>query len=187
MGTSVSQGSPATVPWKMVNAAYRNDNIQPENLTKLLFRASGAEAETDLGMMLTEPIIGYCFSIATTQNIASDAVREVNRKIVSTSNNGLGVEIAKRAIIQSFYSDQRDMGFVEALFSEVTNYLVSRDLSPLIGTSNRLKTVSDAIVLKDKIGARVQEIVRNQGNPPRGEDNSQWQTYVLGILEELRQ
>jgi hypothetical protein len=97
--------------------------------------------------------------------------------------SSLAAEIGKRAVVKSFSQKDRALGFAQALFSETTKYLVSRDLAGLIGASSRTSTTSEALAFKDRILQQVAAIVRERGE--RGVTLRNWPSFLKNVVDRL--
>lgn len=185
MGTSVSQGSPNTNAWRAVAAAYKEPTIDPGRLAKLVWRAAGTDAQSDLGNLLAEPVIAQCFMATLNATTPNQTATAVTRLVARTENPTFATEIAKRAVLLSTVMKDKGLSFSEYLFAEATNYLVSRDISPIIGLSSRLQTVQDAARLKDDMMNQVVAVVRSVGQPEVHQP-SDWNGFVKHVVARLR-
>lgn len=185
MGTSISQGSPATPNWRAVAAGYRSGNIRPERVVRELWRAAQSDAEFDWAELLATPIIFTCLHVAVESEGAAQAASRAAREIVLSRQISLATDVARRAVVQSFNAEDRAQGFAEALFAEASSYLVSRDLPAFVGRGGRCRTVGDSVGFKETMRERVTDVVRGLGPPPRDGAQEAWQRYVALALEEL--
>lgn len=187
MGTSISQGSPPRNSWRAVSTAYQNESFGPNLLTALVWRASGTDPQNDMATLLAQGTVTECLGIALRSPDAATAASQAAREIARQRASSLGTDIARRAVVECFDTGDRVRGFAESLFAEATNYLVSRDVSPLVGPTGRLRTVGDVTNLKDAIIAAVRVAVRESGDPPPPTTPEAWPRYVKRVVGRLRQ
>lgn len=187
MGTSTSQQSPRTVNWSAVAAIYKNKKIPTKRVVQEVWRAATNQPVGDLKSALASPIIAQCLEITLRAKSSVEAYHTISRMIALTGPSTLATDMAKRASVNSFSKpgDHR-MNFIESLFSEAINYLMSRDLPGYVGTGDRLKNVSDLIKFKKSIRSQTETIVNKQKIPIRVEkEYSKWKTYVENIIDVL--
>jgi hypothetical protein len=70
------------------------------------------------------------------------------------------------------------------LFSEASNYLVSRDLPGFVGSNGRAQTVGQAVELKAAVRSRVEAVVEEVPRPPTGA-GQEWSAYVSAVVQRL--
>jgi len=116
----------------------------------------------------------------------SAAVREITATIVERKAGGLATEFAKRAAVLGFSRRERATGLVESLFVEASDYLVSRDISTLVGLSPKLRSIGDVLQVKHEVAEIVANTVANSGVPPIAAGSGDWADYVRRVLKELR-
>lgn len=186
MGTSVSQRSPSTPNWRVVEKGYIRDDIPIERITQELWRAAINQPEGNLLRDLSEPIIAQCIQIVERANTRNEALNNIRHEISKSGQVSLATEIAQRAAVQAFLStEDRTNAFVHSLFSEAGNYLVSRDISGFIGLG-RLSSVSDAIAFKKDVKQRISVMVKEVRPPSRDFTNpGVWKEYSGRIVNHL--
>ncbi len=184
MGTSTSHPSPPTNSWRAVSASYRNKAQNAPAIAKIIWRASHLSGDLDMERLLTAPIVATCLNIATTSSTREIAVKRASREIALTGQTGIGAELARRALVQSYTFKDRTEGFAKCVVSEATNYLISRDLPSLLGSSKRLTSVSDVISLKSEILQHVRGLVGESSPVPA--DAKEWHGFVARVGRRLR-
>lgn len=184
MGTSTSQASRSSTTWATVRASYTSDAVPIGQVVTQVWRAAQIDAEVSWRELLTSPILTTCLELAVRNNSAVEASRAAARAIALGSSASLAAEVAQRAIIQSFSSDSRAQAYTEAVFAEATNYLVSRDLSGLVGELSRCRTVVDSVAFKDAVRRSVEQIVQARG-VPLDDLRDSWSSYVDSVLGDL--
>ncbi len=188
MGTSVSQGSPGNSnAWRALVAAYQNAQFGTQRLVQMVWRAASTDHTSDIAVQLAQPAVGSCLMIAVAATTAAQAASSAAREIARQRASNLGTEVARRAAVQCFATEDRASGFAQSLFAEASNYLVSRDISALVGKSGRLTSAGDAIELKDRIIEAVRTIVDGAGSPPQQPGPDEWGHYVQTVVRRLRQ
>ncbi len=192
MGTSVSQRSPRSgrtgVNWSAVSVAYRSDNIPIERVVKEVWRAAQSDAESSWANLLQASAVLGCRDISIESGSAQEAMSAAVQMIARDGSSSIAADIAKRAIVQSFGSESREIGFAESLFAEATNYLVSRDLAGLVGTSDRTGSVTSASEFKRQIVQSVRDQVNTLvqgGVAPARQDMAAWRGFVRETIESL--
>jgi len=185
MGTSASHPSPSTINWHAVARGYERDDIPVERIAQELWRAAQSEPNANWSALLSSPIIATCFDIAVHGDDPVTAVRSATREIVRTRQSSIAADIAKHAVLRSVGATNRAETFVGTLFSEASNYLVSRDLSSYVGPTFRNQTVAQAIQFKKELSGRVAEVVRQAAPVPSTRDPQAWQAYVHRVAVEL--
>jgi hypothetical protein len=187
MGTSINQRSPATPNWHAVTAAYHSDAIPIPRIVQELWRAATNQPTGNLAADLGAPIIARCFAIALNARSREEALSSASREIALSGQASLAADIAQRAVVQSFRpGEERASAFVQSLFSEAGNYLVSRDLPGYVGVSERLHTVSDVIAFKNEIRQQIIDTVRTVPTPAGvARQPSSWQAFVTSIVTRL--
>jgi hypothetical protein len=186
MGTSVSQRSPSTPNWRVVDTGYINDDVTIDRLVQEIFRAAANQPEGNLLQDLSEPIMAECLRIVERANTHFDAIQQFRQALISSGQTSLAAEIAQRAIVLTFQStEDRTSAFVHSLFSEAGNYLVSRDLSGFIG-SGRLSNISDSIAFKNSIRQQISKKVGEVSPPAKVLSKAiLWREYVNQIVNHI--
>lgn len=187
MGTSVSHRSPTTSNWNAVAASYTSGQIPVDRVVKEIWRAATNQPAGDLANDLSKPIISQCLKIALIADNPKQAFRDSSRQIALSGEASLAADLAQRAVVKSSRTRiDRTEAFVQSLFSEAADYLVSRDIPGFVGIGDRLKTVRDAIVFKEKVRNRVAEVVSIIPRPRRLQDDpGNWKKYVETVVSAL--
>jgi hypothetical protein len=182
MGTSVSHGSPRTVNWVAVSAAYRDAKVDPERVVKELWRAAQSDSAANWADLMASPAVTICLGAALRSNSVASAVKEATVAIANERLGSLAAEIAKRAIVRSLSAQDRSAAFATAVFSEASNYLVSRDLCASFGSAERLSSMSRTISFKASLLDQVQRVVRDAGAPGGVESWAAFSRRVVSLL-----
>jgi hypothetical protein len=187
MGTSVSQRSPQTPNWQAVGVAYESPAIPVERITQELWRASISQPIGDMRELLSAPLIAACANTVVHAGSAREAVGALRRQASLSGQATIGVDLAQRAAATCYQeTGPRLQSFVERLFYETTNYLVSRDLPGHIGEKSRLRNVSTAANMKAEICNRVGETVRSLRCPSEVVGSpAAWRAYVDTVVKQL--
>ena len=193
MGTSASQSSPRSGPfainWAAVATGYVNAAVGIDRLIQEVWRAAQSEESTDWRALLKSPGVTFCLDAAATARTPEQALSGAGREISRARQSSIASDVAKRALVQGFLiTDDARRGFPEALFAEVTNYLVSRDLAGYVGERFRNRRVSEAMEFKDSIRAQVRRevsmLIEEVGLPQRG-DKEGWERFVDATVTRL--
>lgn len=187
MGTSTNQRSPRTPNWKAVEAAYTHPGTTAQRTSQEIWRAAANEPDRGLISTLSSPIIAQCLDVVQNSRSATDAAQKVRRLLVLSGQASLAGEIAQRAsIIAHETAGNRTNAFVRSLFSEASNYLVSRDLPGFVGLTDKVRTVNNAISLKASI---IQEVSSNVDSVPKPSGKLSnpkiWQKFVNSVVDHL--
>jgi hypothetical protein len=113
----------------------------------------------------------------------SQAYQNVEKEILSSKQNSIIAEFAKRAIPGAFKTKEQAQEWRSAFFSEVTNYLVSRDISGYVGSKFRNKTIGEVVKFKEEIKKAVYEITKKIKVEPTS--SAQWKQYVSNAITEI--
>ena len=187
MGTSVNQRSPKTANWSAVETAYMHPGVSLQRTVQEIWRASANEQDGGLVSDLGQPIIAQCVDIVKNANSPIEVVQKIRRLMVLSGQASLVGDIANRAAVISFGTgENRADSFVRSLFSEASNYLVSRDIPGFVGLTEKVKTVRDVTALKTSI---IQEVASKVAavKKPAGDlsDPSNWKSFVGEITAHL--
>lgn len=183
MGTSVSHGSPRTSNWKPVLACYSNDNFSKERVINEVWRASEKEAIPISSLMKSETIF-ECFNAVSKSENYREALQKFNDIILNSKQNTIVAEFAKRVIPSAFQSDKPTEQWKNSFFTELTNYVVSRDASGFVGEKFRNKSVTDLIAFKKSISKKVNEIVG--ADKTKIKNKSDWNAFVDSSITKLK-
>jgi hypothetical protein len=182
VGTSVSQGSPRTLNWAVVSAAYRDPRVDLTRVVKELWRAAQSDPAANWAELLASPAVSICLDAALRSESAQSAIREATLNIAKERAGSIAAEIGKRAIVRSFSAHDRSAAFAAEVFGEASNYLVSRDLCAAFGSTDRFSSTSRMIAFKDALKERVHRIVREAGAAPSVES---WVTFSRQVISRL--
>ncbi len=184
MGTSVSQPSPKTRNWEAAQATYKSDNFPVDRVLREIWRAATNQESGNLSEQLSTPIVNRLREIVGQSGTSIEIASAINREIALSRQNSLGVEIARRAALQSLNAQNKSQTFNERLFAEASNYLLSRDLSGFVGSEFRNKNVGDSINFKQTVtNAAVQSVKAVETSSSVSE--SQWREYTGAVIKQL--
>jgi hypothetical protein len=128
-------------------------------------------------------------SLVAAQTAASpvEAVEAVAAIGTNVERANLTTELAQRAAVRMFETTNHTTGFVAALFEEATNYLVSRDLPGLVGTSPLLETVVSArrrkVAIRQSVRRTAEKAIERATAP---KTPPEWKALVREICEKIR-
>jgi hypothetical protein len=169
MGTSVNQRSPNTGGWKSAAACYANEATSIDRTALEIWRAVSTQDDS-IPDQLGSDVVRKCAETAAKNLDPQQAVVEIERLSATGDNNLIG-EFAKRALLIKTGGGHAQESFASAVFRQITDYLVSRDISGYVGARYRCKTVA----------AKVQAIEQRQQLT-----SQDWnQTYQV-LLQQLR-
>lgn len=183
MGTSVSHGSPRTSNWRPVLVCYTNDKIPHERLINEVWRASDNE-EISVSSMMKTGAVYDCYEAVSKSKTYREALEKFNTKILLTKQNSIVAELAKRVIPLAFQSDTPKEQWKSSLFSELTNYVVSRDTSGFVGNKFRNKSINELIEFKKSIQLKVDDIVSSTKTQISNQND--WNVFVDESISKLK-
>lgn len=183
MGTSVSQASPRNTNWSPVHVGYKNEFVPEERIISEIWRASENQ-DIPISESISSEAIYECYSAVSNSQNFQEAMQKYNNYIADTKSNSIVAEFAKRAIPAAFQSGKPAENWAARLFSEVTNYVMSRDASGFVGGNNRNKTVSEMIDFKKNITSKVSEIVGAQSRNIKSQ--TEWSSFVSESIDRLK-
>jgi hypothetical protein len=185
MGTSKSFGSPKTLPWDVVKAAYCDSAQTPTRLAQLIWRAAHKDDSIIIHDLLAGGAVISCLEATKNARTNIEAVETASKYISERKQAGLLAELSKRAIVQSFSERDRVRNFISCLFREVTNYYVSRDISPLLGFSETVSDTTHIVKKKAIVIDEVYNIAQKAKIPKNISDNKTWSRVVENITEAI--
>lgn len=187
MGTSVNQRSPKTSNWSAVETAYTHSVVSLQRTVQEIWRASANEQDGGLAGDLAGPTIAQCVEIVKNATSAIDVGQKIRRLLALSGQASLAGDIANRAAIVSFSAEENRIdSFVRSLFSEASNYLVSRDIPGFAGLTDKLKTVRDVTALKTSIIQEVASTVASVNKPEGDLSNpNNWKVFVNEVTVQL--
>lgn len=187
MGTSTSEGSPQTSSWRAAQAAYTNPSVPIERVVQEIWRAAVNQPAGNVAQSLAASVVARCLQIASTANSREIAIAEASSHIALSGGASLGAEIAKRAVAKSFREgDDRVAAYTANLFSEASNYLISRDLPGFVGARGRVHNATESLAFKLAAQRHVQERVEQVPRPSREHLARNWSSYVAAVVDHLR-
>jgi hypothetical protein len=163
--------------------------VSEERVLQDIWRAAGNQPDGDLATLLAQPIIGDLAGIASSSSSPQEASREALRAVARSRQASLAADIARRAVAQAASStgapDTEAAGrYVERVFAEATNYLMSRDLPGYVRTDTRLQTVADSLAFKENLMTETARAVQRVGLP-QSFGPSEWSAFVRAVVAEL--
>ncbi len=183
MGTSISHGSPRNSNWKPVLATYTDNKIPPERVISEVWRAFEND-RIPISSYLKTDLIFSCFNAVKSSNTFIDALRKYNDSVLTSKHNTIIAEFAKRVIPLAFQSKNPLETWKTNLFSELTNYIISRDASGFVGEKFRNKSINDLIEFKDRINHQVTDIVGKQKISIANQED--WNSFIDTTIFKLK-
>lgn len=182
MGTSVSHPSPATLGWQAVAACYRNDSVPAERAVNEIWRAAQHESSPIVDDLFSNAVF-ICQEAVRVSNNPSIAVKKATTEIFAQQGNSVIAEIARRSIPIAFHAPDKLRGWQSTFFEQVTDYLMSRDISGYIGKNYRNKTISELSLFKNTIKKEVKQTILSMKVNPIS--HKEWIAYSKLILKKL--
>lgn len=183
MGTSISHPSSRNTNWKPVLAGYISKNIPESRIVNEIWRASEKEP-VPMSESLKSETIFACFKAVNSSSDFREALNKFTATVRENKSNSMVAEFAKRAIPLSFQSNTPASQWPKHLFSEVTNYIVSRDLSGFVGEAYRNKSIKDVIAFKRNISQKIGDVIEKQ--PKRIRNKADWDAFVDKCVTNLK-
>lgn len=184
MGTSVNQSSPKSLSWRAAQSGYRDASVPVERLAVEVWRAATNQPEGNLADLLARPIIVTLGRLISEAKSSVEFARRSSLAVAESKQASLGVDIARRAAMQSVGSPNPFKTFSERLFSEATAYLVARDLPGYVG-AGRARDVAESLSLASSVARHVAEITSRIEVPIRLTSGS-WAEHVRIVVDSLR-
>lgn len=183
MGTSISQSSPRNTNWSPVHVGYRSKDIPEERIVREIWRAFDNEL-VPISTTLKGEAFYDCYNTIKSAQSVERAFQLFDSLLMEKKYNSIVVEFSKRALAISFISGDPVANWKSSLFSQVTDYVISRDISGFVGDKYRNKTIGDVIKFKDAITENVDAIVRTDHE----EINSkrEWNSFVDRTIKKLK-
>ena len=181
MGTSVNHSSPRTTGWTAVAAGYTHKHIPPERIATEVWRA----AQSEIGFVdtLSSPVMFSCYNAVRDAPTMDAAMGALDNAIRKSGNNSVVVEFAKRAVPLAFDKAVAHISWRANLFSQLTDYFVSRDAPGYVGPNGRFANVTELAdfkkTLRQHVGAAVRTIAVDPTTP------KQWQDFVRATLKKV--
>ncbi|MGE5560444.1 MAG: hypothetical protein ACM3XN_05215 [Chloroflexota bacterium] len=128
------------------------------------------------------------YDLAMTAGVCEEptaAIDACDQIIATAKTSSTIVELARRALVRASVTkrDDRIASFAEALFAEVIGYYVSRDISGMVGRSDRFKSVDDVIRFKKGISEAVR-VMAGQHKPSTSSLEA-WRSYITAVTGSL--
>ena len=183
MGTSVSHGSPKTSNWKPVLICYTSDKIPQERVINEVWRASENEG-IPISVMMKSEAIYECYNAVNGSKNYAEALERFNSIIQNNKQNSIVAEFAKRVIPLAFQAKSPAEQWKTSFFSEVTNYVVSRDASGFVGEKFRNKSIDQLIEFKREIRKKVTDIVKT--DKTKISNRKDWNTFIDNSISKLK-
>lgn len=183
MGTSVSHPSPKTTNWKPVQAGYIYENIPVDRIISDIWRAVENDPQP-LSRTVESDVLFRCQQAVQNSSNIPQAIQNVTAEITRSGQNSIVAEFAKRAVPAAFKAEQPAREWRAAFFSELTNYLVSRDVSGYVGEKFRNKSVSDLVNFKQTVKNQVTDLVRQVTREPANAE--EWRAFVRDAISSIR-
>jgi hypothetical protein len=183
MGTSVSHPSLRNTNWSAVHAGYQNAFIPENRIINEIWRACEKDA-TPISDMLKSKAIYECYSAVNSSNSFQEALKKFDTSIRENKNNSIVAEFAKRVIPSAFQSNNPAENWTARFFSELTNYVMSRDMSGFVGEKYRNKSVGELINFKRNITRKVFEIVSSEKVSIKTQKD--WNSFVNKSVDKLK-
>ncbi|WP_205513029.1 hypothetical protein [Longitalea arenae] len=183
MGTSISQASERNTNWRPVHLGYEKSSIPENRIINEIWRASENEP-IPMSQELKSDAVYNCFIAVKSSDSFTEAWQKANAAIFSDKNNNLVAEFAKRVIPAAYQSQQPIGTWAGKFFSEVTNYVVSRDASGFIGQKYRIKSIRELISFKKSIVERVREAIESQSMNIN--NKREWNTFIDSSISALK-
>ena len=182
MGTSSSYPSPQTINWKAVSAGYKRSDVPIRRLISEIWRACEAQ-ENPLSNLIKSDVLFKCQEVIRHSDNSTTALKNFTKEVIRSKQNSVIAELAKRALVVAMKSEDPPKMWRASLFSEITSYLVSRDVSGYVGRDYRNKTIEELRRFKEEIRTNVQTIAqRISVNPTTPEG---WREAVQRIIATL--
>jgi hypothetical protein len=182
MGTSVNQPSPLTTGWAAVAAGYVHSEIPPERVATEIWRA--AQSEPGFVDALASPMLFECYRSLQTAVTATDAIDALTGDILRSGNNSVVVEFAKRAAPLAFSTaEPAHLSWRSLLFSQLTDYFVSRDAPGYVGPNGRFDSVSELTAFKKTLKQHVTTAIQTLRADPK--TPKQWADFVHAALRKV--
>lgn len=186
MGTSVSQSSPRSAKWKPVHLSYTNENIPEDKILNEVWRAAdNPTEEVRWSDEIKSDIIYSCLKTVDNSTNFQEALAKFNDVVFKRKNNSIAAELAKRSIPIAFQGQNPTNDWVNRFFSEVTSYVISRDLSGFVGSNYRNKNVADLNSFKNRINTNLTKVLESKNINIKSKKG--WMNYVDDTISKLKE
>ncbi len=184
MGTSVSQRSPNTPGWRVVSACYSSDTVPVDRAIVEIWRAA-AKQDQSLLQQLGSSTVETCVNAANRRVDAELAARTVHELSASKQNTVIG-EFAKRMLALKSNGGAQGDTPTAALFRQLTDYYVSRNIAGYVGGNFRCKTLSELRAFKQELGDAAAAKVKRLEQAERLSQRDWGDAYRM-ILKKLQE
>jgi hypothetical protein len=158
-----------------------------ERVVEEIWRAADSQPGESLPADLSAAIVAECLKIAMTASSLEEAVHQAAQAVAFSGEGSLAADIAQMAVAKSFSAPgSRPVAFTRAIFAEAGDYLVSRDLPGLVGASERITNIDEAISFKESIRDRIAKVVEDVEAPEELEVPANWSDYVGRVVSRLK-
>jgi hypothetical protein len=159
-----------------------NDQISPERVATEIWRA--AQSEVGFVDALASPMLFDCYKAVQGATTIVEAMDVLNDAILGRGNSSVVVEFAKRAAPLAFgTSDPAHLSWRTNLFSQLTDYFVSRDAPGYVGPNGRFANVTELAAFKKTLRQHVATVVRGLTTDPK--TPRQWADFVHTALKKV--
>ncbi|MEV4887302.1 hypothetical protein MRBLMN1_005884 [Chitinophaga ginsengisegetis] len=183
MGTSNNQSSPRDSNWKPVRASYINRSIPEARVLSEIWRASEHQS-IPLSNELSSAAVYNCVLAVSTSQTFREAINKVNDYIMNHGGNSMSVEFAKRVMPLAFEQKQPADAFPSLFISEITKYVVARDIAGCVGEGFRNKNVTEMMVFKNNIGRRAQQL--SSEVTMKITSSKEWTAFIRATISKLK-
>ncbi len=183
MGTSISHPSPYNKNWKPVRIGYENPNVSLKTVISQIWRASENQSKP-LSTDLSSDTVFRCHEIVKNSKNVNEALKTYSSEVLKSKQNSIVAEFAKRAIPISMNSENPAKAWRSNFFSEVTNYIISRDASGYVGENYRNKSIADLGSFKNSIKQEVGSLINQISMEPTSP--KQWNSFVSQAIGVVR-
>lgn len=183
MGTSVSHGSPRTSNWKPVLASYSDKRISNERIISEIWRALENE-KTPISSFMKTDLVFQCYNAVNDSISFTEALNKYNDAVLETKHNSIVAEFAKRVIPLAFQSTNPTETWKTSFFSELTNYVISRDASGFVGEKLRNKSINELIEFKKNINKQVLDLVGE--HMTKVSNQNDWNVFIDKTILKLK-
>lgn len=186
MGTSVSQYSPRnSKKWNPVHVCYTKENIPEERVLTEVWRAADNPSEqVQWSNEMKSDVIYFCFETVKSSSDIKEAMKKFKENVMSNKSNSIVAEFAKRSIPFAFQGTNPAKDWVNKFFSEVTNYVVSRDTSGFVGENYRNKTVKDLDGFKKRLSDNLNQILQSQQSDIKSQKD--WSAFIDNTVAKIK-
>lgn len=134
---------------------YQDARFPADRVLREMWRAA-----SDLQEQLKDPRIGRILEVALTKNSPAEVSYAVAREASRFGSPSLAIELARRAAVQTVGATDRANAFVQQVFAEASNYIVSRDLPGNVGLGSRNSDVSQGVEFKSELMQKTKDATK---------------------------